>query len=290
MRKAVFLLAVLFLTAAAGAAETFGERLSVTNCETSVTLREAPSRKAKKTGELVLGEEVYDTGLAADGFTRVWSAQGEGWVLSEYLAEAPWTAGEPWEMDEAVRIRLNLFLTVFSGTGIERFRPGWTQPEETILWMAIRRARLYPDENEEGTWPEGDRRVPAAAVTGDAKRYFGVAPAPASCGPFTLRDGWLFWRAEEAPAARGFAVVRSAEILRGDLAAVRLTVFGDGAGFRPEAVCSMDARGAAKAYPKHAAAEALALIRLGGDPADESAWRLLFFLRGEPEEAPGSAG
>ena len=279
----IWVLLVLFACSSLGVqAESifsFGERLSIVRCEEYVTMRAEPERKGKVIAKLLLGENVYFTGEQQENYARVYTEAGEGWVLTEYLESSPWETHELLEPDSATTIRMNLFLTAFTGTGLTRFRLGWTDSAELLDCAILRCLLMEPSAHEEGDWPEGNRRVEASDIYLDARRYFGLDLRKTVSKHYPLREGRFYWKTEEMPVLSGFAVMKSCERLREDVVCVRLGVFGIGQNFTPEGVCMFDVRGARAAYPKAGTGEALALIRTGSDWKDESAWRLVMFLR-----------
>ena len=290
MKRMALLLVLLVFTAFRAGAEgepafAFGGRLAVARCEEYVTMRAEPGKKGKVIAKLPLGENAYFTGEQTEDYTRVYTKTGEGWVLTEYLDSAPWEEGETLTLDAATTIRMNLFLTAFTGTGLSRFRLGWTDGAELLDCAILRRVLMEPLSHQEGEWPEGDRRVEASEIYADARRYFGLDLRKTASPRYPLREGRFYWRTEETPALSGFAVLKSAERLREDVLFVRLGVFGIGMPFAPEGVCMFDERGARSAYPKAAETEAIALVRTGADWTDESAWRLAMFLRREQNPA-----
>ncbi len=292
MRKMMMLLilfASAFFAARAEPAFSFGERLSIARCEEYVTMRAEPGKKGKVIAKLPLGENVYFTGEQLEQYARVYAEAGEGWVLTEYLESSPWEARELLEPDSATAIRMNLFLTAFTGTGLSRFRLGWTDFAELLDCAILRRILMEPSSHQEGEWPEGDRRVEAADVYLDARRCFGLDLRKTVSEHYPLREGRFYWKTEEAPALSGFAVLKSCERLREDVLCVRLGIFGISQNFTPEGVCMFDARGAKAAYPKAGTAEAIALIRTGADWKDEAAWRLVMFLRNDADSRETNA-
>ena len=284
-RTAVLLLflSFIFCRVVAQGSFSFGERLAVVRCEEFVTMREVPEKRGRVLAKLPLATKVYFTGEVTEGYASVYCEAGEGWVLTEYLESASWESGEMLAPDAAAKIRLNLFLTAFAGTGLSRYRLSWTDPSSLLDLVILRRVLMEPSAHQEGSWPEGDRRMESDGVYQDGRRYFGQNLRGIESHRYPLREGRFYWNTEDTPALSGFAVVKTAERLREDVLLLRLGIYGIGQSFTPEGVCMFDARGARSAYPKAKTAEALALVHTALDWEDESAWRLLMFLRREME-------
>ena len=275
----LFAFAFSLATAESGQRFSFGERLGIARCEEYVTMRAEPRKKGQVVTKLSLGDSVYCTGEQTEEYTHVYTKVGEGWILTQYLDSMPWETGESVVPDTATTIRMNLFFTAFAGTGLSRYRLGWTNERELLDCVILRRILMEPLTAQEGEWPEGDRRMEAAEVYTDARRYFGVDLRSTKSERFPLREGRFYWKSEEIPTLEGFAIIKNAERLREDVLFVHLGIYGIGAPFLPEGVCMFDERGARNAYPKADATEAIALIRTGTDWTDETAWRLALFLR-----------
>ena len=264
----VFLtLAALAVSRAGAEGLKLGEYAEVVRCKEFITLREDSDKKAKAAEKLPLGARVIFLGGEENGFAHVRIQSRDGWCLSEYLDPVPPEEGEPYEPEDAEKIRLNLFLTAFACHTNELLAEGLT--DEEIIRFAIDYLWYFDHSGfESGEWGEDNTRISELLIDPAARRFFGRVPKKREVSGMGPRGGYYYWQETGGHLANGFALVTSAERLAGDRLRVRFRVFGGGEEWVPEAVCTMTEKQARASYPYGGDAEGMAVLKKGG----ESGW------------------
>ena len=119
MKFAGLCLCLLLLLPVFGAADTgkHGDIGIVSNVNEYVTLREVPRRKGMEVARIPLGGKVVYLSETEGDFSEVSYKGMIGYVLNEYLKRQEPEKGTAVTPDNAMTIKLNLFLTAFSEQG-----------------------------------------------------------------------------------------------------------------------------------------------------------------------------
>ena len=170
-RIAALLAAAMLAAAAPTLAETMriGDQAVVKKCKEYITLREADNVQATELARIPLGEQVIYLNPAQNGFALVEYGDTQGFVKAEYLGNQTARA-TPFAITEEERHNVNLFLTNFTETGMERYDAASTTDAELVRF-----AVLHAWLNRSGQWDvtEWGSRLEQSNVTDDVLRYFG---------------------------------------------------------------------------------------------------------------------
>lgn len=184
------------------------------------------------------------------------------------------------------RVRINAFLTCFSGQGLTDFVPE-TAGDGALCdfagWL-IRRER--PQDVESGGWEYGGEffsaRVSDRLIRDAAEQYTGRRPVRLEPETLFYRRGYYYF-SEGAPMDVGFASLSAVQALGGGRYGVTFGCYGQGWGWTRED-CALRPEQAAARYPECPAYAGYAVIDMGGGGpgADGSGWRLVSFHVGQP--------
>ena len=121
-RIAALLAAAMLAAAAPTLAETMriGDQAVVKKCKEYITLREADNVQATELARIPLGGQVIYLNPAQNGFALVEYGDTQGFVKAEYLGNQTARA-TPFAITEEERRNVNLFLTNFTETGMNRY-------------------------------------------------------------------------------------------------------------------------------------------------------------------------
>lgn len=170
-RSAILLAAVMMAASVPALAETMriGDQAVVKKCKEYITLREADNVQATELARIPLGGQVIYLDPEKNGFARVEYGDTQGFVKTEYLGNQT-ARGTPFAITEEERRNVNLFLTNFTETGMNRYDAASTTDAELVRF-----AVLHAWLNRSGQWDvtEWGSRLEQDNVTDDVLRYFG---------------------------------------------------------------------------------------------------------------------
>ena len=146
-----------------------GDQAVVKKCKEYITLREADNVQATELARIPLGGQVIYLNPAQNGFALVEYGDTQGFVKAEYLGNQTARA-TPFAITEEERHNVNLFLTNFTETGMNRYDAASTTDAELVRF-----AVLHAWLNRSGQWDvtEWGSRLEQSNVTDDVLRYFG---------------------------------------------------------------------------------------------------------------------
>ena len=171
MKRAILLAAAMMAASVPALAETMriGDQAVVKKCKEYITLREADNVQATELARIPLGGQVIYLNPAQNGFALVEYGDTQGFVKAEYLGNQTARA-TPFAITEEERHNVNLFLTNFTETGMNRYDAASTTDAELVRF-----AVLHAWLNRSGQWDvtEWGSRLEQSNVTDDVLRYFG---------------------------------------------------------------------------------------------------------------------
>ena len=171
-RIAALLAAAMLAAAAPTLAETMriGDQAVVKKCKEYITLREADNVQATELARIPLGEQVIYLNPAQNGFALVEYGDTQGFVKAEYLGNQTARALRRSPSREEERHNVNLFLTNFTETGMNRYDAASTTDAELVRFAVL---HAWLNRSGNGTSPNGGSRLEQSNVTDDVLRYFG---------------------------------------------------------------------------------------------------------------------
>lgn len=152
-RIAALLAAAMLAAAAPTLAETMriGDQAVVKKCKEYITLREADNVQATELARIPLGGQVIYLNPAQNGFALVEYGDTQGFVKAEYLGNQTARA-TPFAITEEERRNVNLFLTNFTETGMNRYDAASTTDAD---WCALPCCMRGSTDPVNGTSPNG---------------------------------------------------------------------------------------------------------------------------------------
>lgn len=229
---------VLLLRANGAAADTpIGTEMEVVRCEEYVTLRNMADKKSKALTRLPLGTTVVLlSSQVVDGFYRVGTEEGTGYVLEEYLEARPDERLEravSQELTQEQRYNVNLFLSYFTEGGFASatgfFEAG---DEKQMVDFAVEHIWFNQHEKVERfemEWIDDkpyNVRVDKELVRPVCEKYFGYAPRELSSDYYDEVDGFFRWMETGGHGSDEFAQVTSVSALGDDRYAAYFESYG----------------------------------------------------------------
>lgn len=246
-RIAALLAAAMLAAAAPTLAETMriGDQAVVKKCKEYITLREADNVQATELARIPLGEQVIYLNPAKNGFALVEYGDTQGFVKAEYLANQTARA-TPFAITEEERHNVNLFLTNFTETGMERYDAVSTTDAELVRFGV-----LHAWLNRSGQWDATERgsRLEQDNVTDDVLRYFGRPLILLDQPDFDYDGAYYYMHEPGAPIGLGFVCASEVEMLGGGLYRVYFGVYGAGEIIDDDDVYDLLPEQAALLYP-----------------------------------------
>ena len=199
-----------------------GDQAVVKKCKEYITLREADNVQATELARIPLGGQVIYLDPAKNGFARVEYGDTQGFVKTEYLGNQT-ARGTPFAITEEERRNVNLFLTNFTETGMNRYDAASTTDAELVRF-----AVLHAWLNRSGQWDvtEWGSRLEQDNVTDDVLRYFGRPLILLDQPDFDYDGAYYYMHEPGAPIGLGFVCVSEVETLGGGLYRVYFGVYG----------------------------------------------------------------
>lgn len=169
-RSAILLAAAMMAASVPALAETMriGDQAVVKKCKEYITLREADNVQATELARIPLGGQVIYLDPAKNGFARVEYGDTQGFVKTEYLGNQT-ARGTPFAITEEERRNVNLFLTNFTETGMNRYDAASTTDAELVRFAVL---HAWLNRRPMGRHRMGSR-LEQDNVTDDVLRYFG---------------------------------------------------------------------------------------------------------------------
>lgn len=246
-RIAALLAAAMLAAAAPTLAETMriGDQAVVKKCKEYITLREADNVQATELARIPLGEQVIYLNPAQNGFALVEYGDTQGFVKAEYLGNQTARA-TPFAITEEERHNVNLFLTNFTETGMNRYDAASTTDAELVRF-----AVLHAWLNRSGQWDvtEWGSRLEQSNVTDDVLRYFGRPLILLDQPDFDYDGAYYYMHEPGAPIGLGFVCTSEVETLGGGLYRVYFGVYGAGEIIDDDGVYDLLPEQAALLYP-----------------------------------------
>ena len=146
---------------------------------------------------------------AQNGFALVEYGDTQGFVKAEYLGNQTARA-TPFAITEEERRNVNLFLTNFTETGMERYDAASTTDAELVRFAVLH------------AWLEQSN------VTDDVLRYFGRPLILLDQPDFDYDGAYYYMHEPGAPIGLGFVCASEVETLGGGLYRVYFGVYGAG--------------------------------------------------------------
>ena len=222
-----------------------GDQAVVKKCKEYITLREADNVQATELARIPLGEQVIYLNPAQNGFALVEYGDTQGFVKTEYLGNQTARA-TPFAITEEERRNVNLFLTNFTETGMNRYDAASTTDAELVRF-----AVLHAWLNRSGQWDvtEWGSRLEQSNVTDDVLRYFGRPLILLDQPDFDYDGAYYYMHEPGAPIGLGFVCTSEVETLGGGLYRVYFGVYGAGEIIDDDGVYDLLPEQAALLYP-----------------------------------------
>ena len=279
MKMMRMLLCLLFLLPLSAAADTgnAGDIGIVSNVNEYVTLREIPKRKGMELERIPLGGKVVYLSEPEGDFSEVSYKGTIGYVLSEYLTRRMPENGTAFTPDNAMTIRLNLFLTAFTGQWfggngaftLEEYR------DRELVDFAV--DTLFSRAAEAGEWGEYNTRIDGQEIPQIVDRYFGVR-VNIQDTRYHYSKGYYYSQETGGRSTGGFAIIDGAEKLENGLYRIAFTAYGAGEYWKPEAVCTLSPSRAESMYKDAHYRHGMAVINMNGSEENEADWKLISYI------------
>ena len=230
---------LLFRANGASADTPIGTEMEVVGCEQYVTLRDMANKKSEALARLPLGSTVVllDSRVF-DGFCRVYSEAGSGYVLAEYLEANPDERLEravSQKLTREQRYNFNLFLSNFTEGSFAK-KTGYFETGDELEMVHFAVEHIWHNQNEKVEridieWVDGrpyNVRVNKELLRPVCEKYFGYAPREMSGDHdrYDEADGFLRWTETEEHKPAGFAQVTAVSALGDDRYAVYFESYG----------------------------------------------------------------
>lgn len=279
MKFAGLCLCLLLLLPVFGAADTgkHGDIGIVSNVNEYVTLREVPRRKGMEVARIPLGGKVVYLSETEGDFSEVSYKGMTGYVLNEYLKRQEPEKGTAVTPDNAMTIKLNLFLTAFSEQGFARNAAFMLEECRDREMVDFAVDTLFSRNAESGEWGDYNSRTDGQEVPAIVDRYFGVS-VNLSDTRYHTREGYYYSQETGGRVSGGFAIIDWVERLENGLVRVTFTVYGAGEDWKPEAVCTLSPNRAESMYKDAVNQHGSAVINMNGTPENEENWKLTFYV------------
>lgn len=223
----------LCLAGTAAADVTLGTEMEVVRCREYVTLRSEADRTGAEIARLPLGATaVLLDERAQDGYYRVGTAQGQGYVLAEYLEarEDAQAIAIDRELTDGQRADINLFLSNFTEVDFDGTNGFFeARDEQAMVDFAI--DHIWFNQADRLEWVEGKEgsvRLDSELTRSVCEKYFGYAPKEPVSSWCPKEDGYFCWSERGSHAQEGFAQVTSVSALGDDRYAVYFESYGAG--------------------------------------------------------------
>lgn len=229
------LICCLLLGTTARADTNIGTLMEVVNCREYVTMRLEPDTSAEEVTRLMPGERVtmLDSQVR-NGFCRVGSERGQGYVLVKYLSALPdevdGAASIDSELTAAQRADINLFLSNFTESGFASDR-GYFDMNDNPAMIDFAIDHIWLNQPDKVEWVEDGEynvRLAEKAVEPVCEKYFGFAPVEHASRWYDLSDGYYRWTETGGHVNLGFAQATGVSRVGEDWYAVYFECYGAG--------------------------------------------------------------
>lgn len=223
----------LCLAGTAAADVTLGTKMEVVRCREYVTLRSEAKRAGAEIAQLPLGTEaVLLDEQAQDGYYRVGTAEGQGYVLAEYLEarEETQAIAIDRELTDAQRADLNLFLSNFTEVDFDG-QNGYFEARDELAMVDFAIDHIWFNQKDRLEWVTGEEynvRLDSELTRSVCEKYFGYAPKQPVSSWCPEKDGYFCWNESGSHVQEGFAQVTSVSTLGEDRYAVYFESYGAG--------------------------------------------------------------
>lgn len=232
------LICCLLLSTSAYADTTIGTLMEVVNCREYVTLRLEPDTRAEEVTRLMLGERVTMLdGQVRNGFCRVGSERGWGYVLVKYLSALPDEVDDASSIDSELtatqRADINLFLSNFTECGFASDR-GYFDMNDDPVMIDFAINHIWLNQSDKIEWVEEGEynvRLSEEAIVPVCEKYFGFAPTEHASRWYDLADGYYRWTETGGHVNLGFAQATGVRRVDEDWYAVYFECYGAGDGW-----------------------------------------------------------
>lgn len=219
------------LAGTAAADVPLGTEMEVVRCREYVTLRAEADRGGAELARLPLGAKaVLLDEQVQDGYWRVGTEQGQGFVLAEYLEprEERQAVSMDRELTDGQRANLNLFLSNFTEVDFDG-QNGYFEARDELAMVDFAIDHIWFNQPDKLVWgKDGSVRLDSELTRSVCEKYFGYAPQEPVSSWCPAKDGYFQWSETGSHAQEGFALVTSVSALGDDRYVVYFESYGAG--------------------------------------------------------------
>ena len=285
-KSACMILCVLLLLLSCGSAMAdvpVGTEMRVANCSSFITLRWGPDTQEEEIAKLDLGEAVIYLEQAENGFARVGTPWGRGYVLERYLEMADFpkdsrAIGD--NLTDQERYNINLFLSNFTEADFA-WDKGYFTLDDDAAMVDFAINHVWFNQQDKIEWlddfDEFNVRLDTKYIKPVTEKYFGVEPKCYAPTWVCWIDSGYFWTETGGHVPSGFAQETAVQTMDDGYYDVWFEVCGDGDNWTNEC-CGWTLEQARAAYPCEKISVGYACI-YAEDLSDRSTFKLVKYAK-----------